>query len=58
MRQIDIFFMKAYASYCNDKVKYEELETQLSFEDYIAQTKSFLVKQYIDYRRENRRVKL
>ena len=58
MRQIDIFFMKAYASYCNDKVKYEELETQLSFENYIAQTKSFLVKQYIDYRRENRRVKL
>lgn len=58
MRPIDIFFMKAYASYCNDKVKYEELETQLSFEDYIAQTKSFLVKQYIDYRRENRRVKL
>lgn len=58
MRPIDIFFMKAYASYCNDKVKYEELETQLSFEDYIAQTKSFLVKQYIEYRRENRRVKL
>ena len=58
MRKIDIFFMKAYASYCNDKVKYEELETQLSFEDYIAQTKSFLVKQYIEYRRENRRVKL
>ena len=27
MRQIDIFFMKAYASYCNDKVKYEELES-------------------------------
>jgi hypothetical protein len=50
--------MKAYAAYCNDKIKYDELETQLSFTDYIAQTKSFLVKQYIDYRRENRRVKL
>ena len=58
MRPIDIFFMKAYAAYCNDKIKYDELETQLSFTDYIAQTKSFLVKQYIEYRRENRRVKL
>jgi hypothetical protein len=42
MRKIDIFFMKAYAAYCNDKIKYDELETQLSFTDYIAQTKSLV----------------
>tara|TARA_B100001059_G_C17573820_1_gene446316 strand:+ start:296 stop:463 length:168 start_codon:yes stop_codon:yes gene_type:complete len=55
MRQIDVFIMKSYATYCDEKSRYNELKTQKSFTDYVADFKGFLIQQYKTYRRANRR---
>ena len=54
-RQIDIFIMKSYATYCDEKSRYNELKTQKSFTDYVVDFKGFLIQQYKAYRRANRR---
>ena len=54
MRQIDIFIMKTYATYCDDKSRYGELKDQKSFTDYVESNKPFLIQEYKAYRRANR----
>ena len=54
IRQVDLFFMKAYVLYCNDKLTYNELETQLDFDGFVNQHKVYLVKKYIEDRRARR----
>ena len=54
MRRIDIFIMKTYATYCDDKSRYGELRDQKSFTDYVESNKPFLIQEYKAYRRANR----
>lgn len=53
-RRIDMFFMRYYNEYCNNKEIFNELDSQKSFKDYVKENKDFLVKEYIYYRRSNR----
>ena len=53
-RRIDMFFMRCYNEYCNNKEIFNELDSQKSFKDYVKENKDFLVKEYIHYRRSNR----
>jgi len=54
IRQVDIFFMRAYVLYCNEKITYNELESQLDFDGYVNENKLYLVKKYIENRRARR----
>ncbi len=54
MRRIDIFIMKNYATYCDEKSRYGELQDQKSFTDYVESNKPFLIQEYKAYRRANR----
>tara|TARA_Y100000592_G_scaffold20143_1_gene30908 strand:- start:642 stop:812 length:171 start_codon:yes stop_codon:yes gene_type:complete len=54
MRRIDIFIMKNYATYCDEKSRYGELADQKNFTDYVESNKPFLVQEYKAYRRANR----
>jgi len=54
MRRIDIFIMKNYATYCDEKSRYGELADQKNFTDYLKFNKPFLVQEYKAYRRANR----
>ena len=54
LRQIDLFFMRAYVLYCNDKITYNELEKQLDFDGFVNQHKVYLVKKYVEDRRARR----
>ena len=55
MRRIDIFIMKNYATYCDEKSRYKELATQKNYTDYLESNKAFLVQEYKAYRRANRK---
>ena len=54
MRRIDIFIMKNYATYCDEKGRYGELADQKNFPGYVKSNKPFLVQEYKAYRRANR----
>jgi len=54
MRRIDIFIMKNYATYCDEKSRYKELADQKNYYDYLETNKLFLIKSYKAYRRANR----
>lgn len=54
IRQVDLFFMKSYVLYCNEKITYNELETQLDFDSYVNENKLYLVKKYVEDRRARR----
>ncbi len=56
-RQIDLFFLKIYNEYCHEKVTYSEQDTRKDFAEYVADNKDFLVRKYVEQRRELRRVK-
>ena len=53
-RRIDMFFMRYYDEYCSNKVVFNELDSQKSYNEYVKENKDFLVKEYIHYRRSNR----
>lgn len=55
-RQIDLFFLKIYNSIVM-KVTYNEQDTRKNFAEYLADNKDFLVRKYVEQRRELRRVK-
>ena len=55
MRRIDIFIMKNYATYCDEKSRYKELADQKNYTDYLESNKAFLVQEYKAYRRANRK---
>ena len=53
-RRIDMFFMRRYDEYCSNKVVFNELDSQKTYNEYVKENKDFLVKEYIHYRRSNR----
>ena len=53
-RRIDMFFMRYYDEYCSNKVVFNELDSQKTYNEYVKENKDFLVKEYIHYRRSNR----
>ncbi len=53
-RRIDMFFMRCYNEYCNNKEIFNELDSQKSYHEYVKENKEYLVKEYIHYRRSNR----
>ena len=57
IRKIDLFFLRTYNEYCHEKVTYNEQDTRKNFAEYLADNKDFLVRKYVEQRRELRRVK-
>ena len=57
MRQtrINVFFMSAYSTYCNECLQYNELDKQKSFADFCKSNKNYLLQQYVAHRRANKK---
>lgn len=53
-RPIDMFLLKCYNAYCHENVVFNEIGNEKSYEDYLAENKSYLISLYKQHRREER----